>query len=522
MRLVLKDTVYNIVVLMVDSSDHVTGKGGLTLTITASKDGGTLGAITPTTTELGDGLYKLILNTGHTDTLGDLVLHVTGSGADPTDVMMQIVGFDPEIQMAYETGGNVASVKAKTDNLPSTPAGVGDQMGLSDGAISSAKLATGALTSSVFATGAITGSAIAAGAIGATQAPNLDAAISTRATPAQILSDATPFAGADIESIKDQTDLLPASPAAVGSQMTLQTGAITSGSFGAGAITATVAPNLDAAVSTRAAESAGNLSAVKAKTDNLPALPAAQGDVMALSSTYDAAKTAASQTSVTSVASDVGTIKNTDLPAVKSTVDSLYNTSVPAVKSDTATIMAKTNLIGASIALETGGNLASVKAKTDNLPGSPAATGDAMTLTGTYDAAKVASSATQVTTLQGDVTIIKGTDLPAVKSDTAAIKAKTDNLPGAPAATGDAMTLTAAYDAAKTAASQTSVTDLDTDLTYLRRALTNKKRWDSVNSRWIIYADDDATPLYYLKVYNPADGNVVLGANSIAHGDKIA
>lgn len=42
----------------------------------------------------------------------------------------------------------------------------------------------------------------------------------------------------------------------------------------------------------------------------------------------------------------------------------------------------------------------------------------------------------------------------------AAIKIKTDALPAQPAAVGSAMTLTAAYDAAKTAASQTSVTNL--------------------------------------------------------------
>lgn len=62
-----------------------------------------------------------------------------------------------------------------------------------------------------------------------------------------------------------------------------------------------------------------------------------------------------------------------------------------------------------------------IKAKTDNLPASPAATGDAMTLTSAYNAAKTAAQ------------------------------------------DGDAMTLTGAYDAAKTAASQTSVDDIPTN-----------------------------------------------------------
>lgn len=42
--------------------------------------------------------------------------------------------------------------------------------------------------------------------------------------------------------------------------------------------------------------------------------------------------------------------------------------------------------------------------------------------------------------------------LSSVASDVSAVKAKTDNLPASPAAVGSAMTLTAAYDAAKTAA----------------------------------------------------------------------
>jgi hypothetical protein len=77
--------------------------------------------------------------------------------------------------------------------------------------------------------------------------------------------------------------------------------------------------NLDAAVSSRAPESGGNIAAVKAKTDNLPASPAAIGSAMTLTSAYDAAKNAAP---------------------------------------------------------ESGGNVAAIKAKTDNLPASPAATGD--------------------------------------------------------------------------------------------------------------------------------------------------
>ena len=62
---------------------------------------------------------------------------------------------------------------------------------------------------------------------------------------------------------------------------------------------------------------------------------------------------------------------------------------------------------------------------------------------------------------------IEASTVLAKEATAAAIKAKTDNLPAAPAAVGSAMTLTGAYDAAKTAATQTSVDTLSTDLDTL-------------------------------------------------------
>ena len=90
-----QSTAVNITILMIDSSDHVLGKTGLSagLTIYATKAAGTPATVTPTVTELDatnvKGVYKLALTSGHTDTLGELQLHITGSGADPTDLKWQ-------------------------------------------------------------------------------------------------------------------------------------------------------------------------------------------------------------------------------------------------------------------------------------------------------------------------------------------------------------------------------------------------------------------------------------------------
>jgi hypothetical protein len=228
-------------VLMVDSTDHVTGKTGLTLTITSSKAGAAFASILPTVTERGNGWYSLALTTAHTDTLGDLALHIIGSAADPADLIMEVVAYNPEDATA---------------------------LGLS----------------------------------------RIDAAVSTRSTltQAQIVSDSTPFLGASVAAIKAKTDNLPASPAAVGSLMGLADDAITAAKIAAGAITSSEAPalaNLDAAVSTRLATAGytapanSDITAIKAKTDNLPADPAdesaleaaiatraAPGDAMTLTS----------------------------------------------------------------------------------------------------------------------------------------------------------------------------------------------------------------------------------------------
>lgn len=90
MRKAKQSTAKNVMVLMVDSTDHVTGKTGLTLTITASKDGGAFASISPTVTERGNGWYSVALMASHTDTLGDLALHITGTAADPADMVLLV------------------------------------------------------------------------------------------------------------------------------------------------------------------------------------------------------------------------------------------------------------------------------------------------------------------------------------------------------------------------------------------------------------------------------------------------
>jgi len=111
--------------------------------------------------------------------------------------------------------------------------------------------------------------------------------------------------------------------------------------------------------------------------------PSKAGDAMTLTGAYDAAKSAASQTSV-------------------NTVDGIAD---------------------------------AIKAKTDNLPSDPA---DESQLEAAITAAHATTNG-KIDAVDTIIDNIHDTDLPAVKSETAAIKAKTDNLPASPAAVGSKM-----------------------------------------------------------------------------------
>jgi hypothetical protein len=143
-----QSTARNLMVFLTSSSDHVTGLTGATLVNTLSKDGGAFASVSPTVTERGDGWYNLALTSAHTDTLGDFVLHITASGADPIDLREQVytslpgdsvtvssLGTDAitatslatsavtEIQLGLATSADLTAVKAKTDSLAFTVAG---------------------------------------------------------------------------------------------------------------------------------------------------------------------------------------------------------------------------------------------------------------------------------------------------------------------------------------------------------------------------------------------------------------
>lgn len=113
---------------------------------------------------------------------------------------------------------------------------------------------------------------------------------------------------------------------------------------------------------------------------------------------------------------------------------------IAAVKADTAAVKVQTDKLAFTVTNQVDANVLDWKSAT-----APAMTGDAFARLGAPAGASVSADIAQV-----EANVLTGIGY--VDTEVAAIKAKTDNLPASPAAVGSAMTLTAAYDTAKTAA----------------------------------------------------------------------
>lgn len=474
MRKAKQSTAKNVMILMVDSTDHVTGKAGLTLTITASKDGAAFASISPTVTERGNGWYNIALTSSHTDTLGDLALHITGAAADPADivVLVEAGATDADVSTRLATAGYTAPDNATIATIQSDTNDIQARL--------PAALVSGRIDASVGAMAAdvVTASAIAAGAITSTEAPalaNLDVAVSTRlatagytapdnASISAILTDTAEIGAAgagltvlataanlavvagyldtEIAAIKAKTDNLPADPAdqsAVEAAITAATSPLATAAALATVDTVVDSILVDTAeigvagagLTALATQASVNtiddfldteVAAIKAQTDLIPAAPAAVGDIPTAAVVADAVWDealaghlgAGSTGSALNGAGAAGDPWGTALPgayaagtagkivgdALDAAVSSRLatagytapdNATITAIAADTAAILVDTAEIGAAgagltaLATQASVNtiddfldteIAAIKAKTDNLPAAPAATGD--------------------------------------------------------------------------------------------------------------------------------------------------
>ena len=180
-----------LVFFMVDSTDHVTGKTGLTPTVTLSKNGGAFGSPAGAVSEIGSGFYKVAATATDSNTLGILALTATATGADRCAMAYVIVAniaadtITAIAALVVPDNSGIAAIKAQTDELPLLHAGQGD--------IEAAIAALNNLSAGQVRTELTT------------ELARIDAAISSR--------NATAPDNAGIASIKAKTDNLPSDPA---------------------------------------------------------------------------------------------------------------------------------------------------------------------------------------------------------------------------------------------------------------------------------------------------------------------
>ena len=124
---------------------------GAAPSVTISKDGGAFTSATNTPAEIGNGYYYIDLTGTEMSVTNNVIIRATATGAQPTAVVWEpeqdlsvLSTFDPSTDTVTinatqaatlataaaltTVGDNVAAVKAKTDNLPATPAATGDAM----------------------------------------------------------------------------------------------------------------------------------------------------------------------------------------------------------------------------------------------------------------------------------------------------------------------------------------------------------------------------------------------------------
>jgi len=120
MAFYIKSTVYNRQFKMVASSDHISKKTAASPVVNISKNGGAFGAAAGAVTEISNGWYQVALTSADTGTAGDLSFYITGTAADDTDFVDQVV--DPAVA---NLGVNVVNWLGTVVATPAT-AGIPD------------------------------------------------------------------------------------------------------------------------------------------------------------------------------------------------------------------------------------------------------------------------------------------------------------------------------------------------------------------------------------------------------------
>ncbi|MCC6483368.1 MAG: hypothetical protein IT209_00850 [Armatimonadetes bacterium] len=139
-----KNTAAKLFFCLVDATDG-SAMTGASVTAKRSIDGGAQADTTGSVSEVGLGQYVLAGAAGDFNG-AEIGFLFTASGAVPVSITVHTdTKVVSDLHDATDVSSNVTAIKAKTDNLPASPAAVGSQMTLADGAVTAAKIAASAL-----------------------------------------------------------------------------------------------------------------------------------------------------------------------------------------------------------------------------------------------------------------------------------------------------------------------------------------------------------------------------------------
>jgi hypothetical protein len=354
-ELLKQSTARNITFFMTDSTDNVTGKTSLTVTCTLSKDAGSFNASGGSVSEISSGWYSLAANTTDTGTLGDLAMHCTGTGANATDVQHQVVADLPGATVSSVTG-SVGSVTGAVGSVTGAVGSVtGNVGGNVVGSVASVTGAVGSVTGNIG--GNVVGSvASVTGAVGSVT--GAVGSVTGNIGGNIVGSVASVTAGVTVSTNNDKTGYALST---AGIQAVWDRG--TSNLTTASSIGKLLVDDIDATVSSRLATSSytapdnASITAIKAKTDNLPATPAAQANIDAIKTITDQfsfasgnvnakAVTVADKTGYSLAASTIPIKKNTAL----ANFEFPMNSSTSGNPTTSLTVSCQRSIDGASFA----------------------------------------------------------------------------------------------------------------------------------------------------------------------------
>lgn len=194
------------------SGDGVTGLVDGDFTKRISQGSGAFGAMVVTVTEMENGWYSIPLSVDHSDTLGILTISFSTGSSQRTNLQFRVHTRLPDDHAFPNTTGRGMDVLA-TGEVGIDLDNVNGALGtanfdadfltnalFADNVFNTEQFAADFLTNALLADNVIAAEQIAAGAITASEAPNLDAAITTRA----VAGDAMALTAGAVDDVWDE------------------------------------------------------------------------------------------------------------------------------------------------------------------------------------------------------------------------------------------------------------------------------------------------------------------------------